>query len=392
MSLTVTALPKLSESEQARVERYGPAGYRSFVLDRSELVRELLNSHTTKEVASLLETNQSTIIQWRRQGVDGDDSQRSASDRQKRAAVRLTSSQLRRIERYGSNGLRTFRAERAQLVRDLNGNGLSFRQIGSLFGVSHTLARKWCSEAGARSPAAREGPALIRYVQRNLRTTDWRVVSLIGAQHVEIEALGPKLGFAAEQVHEAIGRLRKLSLVVGSNRVALATDLRDAFKSMGRRMPRAKKRAVVHDGEHPIPSILLNTEGGLSATRDFLDSTLRSQEARRKYAQAIRGFCGWCDRRGLSTLGEFDPSLARTYRDELASSTGPGSLKIHMSAVRAWLEFLKHLAVIKENPWPPGARSARPSDVGRASWTRSKQWPSRRAATVDGSPLGARKA
>lgn len=360
---------ELKASQRARAERYGAAGYRQFVIERAKLVRDLLRGHTTKEVATLLETNPSTIVQWKRQVEDSDVKQRH----QKRAST-LTQSQRRRIQEYGSGGLQRFRRERARLIGELQNEGLTFRQIGKLLGVSHTLARRWGNVTS--EPSSRQGQELLKYVKRNLTKGDLRVVEFLASKgDVPVDAITATLELLPERLQDVLRRLRNFNFVVGDSSVALTAELQQALETGRRRAQRRKTKRRSEEISDAVPAVLAASDADVAATRMFLDSKIKTHETRRKYAQAIKRFGHWCDQRGLRKLSDLTQDTIEEYHRELVSAFGRGSTaKLHISGLRSWLNYLAECSIVTVEPTARRHQPQQSITESPRAWSRSKLW------------------
>lgn len=345
------------------------AGYSQFVIERAKLVRDLLRGHTTKEVATLLETNPSTIVQWNRQAGDSGVEQRRA-----KTSSTLTQSQLRRIEEYGTRGLQRFRSERARLIGDLQNEGLTFRQIGTLLGVSHTLARRWGNVTS--EPSSRQGQELLKYVKRNLTKGDWRVVEFLASKDdVSVDAISATLELLPERLQEVLARLRKLNFVVGDRSIALTAELREAIEMGRRRAPRKEPKRRSEEPSDAVPQVLAANDADVAATRMFLDSKVKTHETRRKYARAIKRFGHWCDQRGIRKLSELNQDTIEEYHRELALAFGRGSTaKLHISGLRSWLNYLAERSIVTVGPAARRHQPQRGTSESPRAWSRSKVW------------------
>lgn len=231
----------LTESQRSRAERYGYTGLHRFRAERAKLVRELLDAgHTTRQVATMLGTNCSTVVHWHRQDREAEipftPALSPSPDASLKAgsAMPLTRSQRARIATYGQAGPVKFRAERARFIQDLQSKGWSVRDIGKLLGVSHTLAVRWSHDSSGSSPGSRYGAELIAYLKRNLGRKDWPLVETLAERGtLDLQGLAAATGHSPSSVRftNALKRLQKLGVVRGSSLFSLAQNIQEAFSS-----------------------------------------------------------------------------------------------------------------------------------------------------------------
>lgn len=225
----------LTEAQRFAVERYGSAGLHRFRAERAQLVRELLDAgYTTRQVATMLGTNCSTIVHWHRQEREAERPTTPSKDAslETNAVMPLTRSQRARITTYGQTGPLKFRAERAKFIQDLQSKGWSVREIGKLLGVSHTLAVRWSHDSATPSPDTRYGPELIAYLRRNLGKKEWPVVEMLAERGtLDRKSLAAAMGQSPSSARftKALERLQKLGVIQGSSLLSLAENIREAF-------------------------------------------------------------------------------------------------------------------------------------------------------------------
>lgn len=229
----------LTESQRSDVERYGSTGLHRFRTERAQFVRELLDAgHTTRQVATMLGTNCSTVVHWGRQECGAErpitSSGRTRRDgsRETNEVLPLTRSQRARIDMYGQAGPVKFRAERARFIQDLQSKGWSVREIGKLLGVSHTLAVRWSHDSTEPSFESRNGTELVAYLKRNLGKKEWPFVEMLAERGtLDRQSLATAVGHSPRSVRftKALERLQKLGVIQGGSVLSLAENIREAF-------------------------------------------------------------------------------------------------------------------------------------------------------------------
>lgn len=113
-----------------------------------------------------------------------------------------------------------------------------------------------------------------------------------------------------------------------------------------------------------MPTVIVEARAeGL--TREFFSSHLKPNTSV-SYARAVWRLCQWCEERGQS-LRDLDPVSLDSYFDRLRRSLSDPSIRVHVSAVRHWLDFLTERGALPTNP----ARTSRPSrgEADEASFT-----------------------
>lgn len=82
---------------------------------------------------------------------------------------------------------------------------------------------------------------------------------------------------------------------------------------------------------------------------EFFTANIRNKNTRLAYAQAVRRFATWCDRRRLD-LASLSPFLVAAYIEDLGKRLSPPSVKQHLAAVRMLFDYLVIGQVIPFNP------------------------------------------
>lgn len=118
-------------------------------------------------------------------------------------------------------------------------------------------------------------------------------------------------------------------------------------------MQEAPEQALVVTKERGIAGVsppALVAACGAAATyawEEFFLGKIRNAHTRKAYLHAVRQFLAWCDHRNVE-LPKITPGMVGHYLDELAVSTP--SKKLHLAAIRSFLDVLVQRHVIVLNP------------------------------------------
>lgn len=96
----------------------------------------------------------------------------------------------------------------------------------------------------------------------------------------------------------------------------------------------------------------LVADAGRSAaqqTLEFFSARIPNEHTREAYGRAVFRFCLWCDAQSVS-LAEITPPLVAAYLQVLLKSLSLPSAKLHLSAIRHWLDWLTERGVLPVNP------------------------------------------
>ena len=85
---------------------------------------------------------------------------------------------------------------------------------------------------------------------------------------------------------------------------------------------------------------------------EFFTAEIRNPNTRSAYAAAAGRFFGWCENRNLA-LGEITPFAVATYVEEMQQRHALPTVKQHLSAIRALLDYLVVGQVLPLNPAAP---------------------------------------
>jgi site-specific recombinase XerD len=97
-----------------------------------------------------------------------------------------------------------------------------------------------------------------------------------------------------------------------------------------------------------IPAIVTECGAGAKfAWEEFFLGTVRNAHTRKAYLQAVRRFLAWCESVSVE-LPRITPGMMGQYLDELPVSTP--SKKLHLAAIRSFLDVLVQRHVIVLNP------------------------------------------
>jgi site-specific recombinase XerC len=84
-------------------------------------------------------------------------------------------------------------------------------------------------------------------------------------------------------------------------------------------------------------------------TLEFLTATIRNPHTRRAYGRAVQRFASWCVANSLPLPFLQSPHIAR-YLDVLSAELAPLSVKLHLAALKHWLDALVVGHVLPFNP------------------------------------------
>src|SRR5262249_13714330 len=82
---------------------------------------------------------------------------------------------------------------------------------------------------------------------------------------------------------------------------------------------------------------------------EFFTAQIRNRNTRAAYAVAVRGFCAWCDAKGL-TLGTLRTHHVAAYIEFLGRAFSPPTVKQHLAAIRMLFDWLVVRQVVEINP------------------------------------------
>ncbi len=124
----------------------------------------------------------------------------------------------------------------------------------------------------------------------------------------------------------------------------------------------------------PVPDRTLASE---RETATIFARLAKAENTRRAYGAAVRAWCGWCGRRGISPLPAFGPDVAAFLASERGCGLTPPTLELRRAAIR----YLHHVAGC---PVPTGDACVASTLTGiRRSAVRAGERPrKKKAATV----------
>lgn len=100
--------------------------------------------------------------------------------------------------------------------------------------------------------------------------------------------------------------------------------------------------------EVDAPKLIANCGAAAGfAWEEFFLGKIRNAHTRKAYLHAVRAFLGWCEQRNVE-LVKITPGMVGHYLDELPVSTP--SKKLHLAAIRSFLDVLVQRHVIVLNP------------------------------------------
>lgn len=99
-----------------------------------------------------------------------------------------------------------------------------------------------------------------------------------------------------------------------------------------------------------LPAVFTPTARAAERIAEFFAVHLRNPNTRRAYSQAARRFSAWCARQGLTTLHEVRPLHVAAYVEELGGECSTPSVKQHLAALRAMLDWMVAGQVLPTNP------------------------------------------
>ena len=112
-------------------------------------------------------------------------------------------------------------------------------------------------------------------------------------------------------------------------------------------------RTPTHDLDSPAArtSALVAWGGERAAARtfEFLTADIRNPNTRRAYHHATGRFMRWCMARNIALAQVTSPVIA-AYIEELGSSLAPLSVKLHLSALKHWFDWLVTGHVLEFSP------------------------------------------
>jgi site-specific recombinase XerD len=84
-------------------------------------------------------------------------------------------------------------------------------------------------------------------------------------------------------------------------------------------------------------------------TLEFFTARIPNAHTREAYGRAVLRFCAWCDKHGVPLASITSPVVA-AYLQTLLQSLSVASAKLHLSALRHWLDWLTERGVLSVNP------------------------------------------
>lgn len=99
-----------------------------------------------------------------------------------------------------------------------------------------------------------------------------------------------------------------------------------------------------------VPAVI--REAGHDTIRRFVEfftANIRNENTRMAYLRAVRRFCSWAERRGIS-LAAAEPILVASYIEELRKAYSDLTVKQHLAAIRMLFDYLVTGGVLRVNP------------------------------------------
>lgn len=112
----------------------------------------------------------------------------------------------------------------------------------------------------------------------------------------------------------------------------------------------SEERGVFGVGSAQLPALIVRA--GDDAVRRFVEffaATIRNRNTRAAYAQAVRQFFEWCERRGID-LSAVSPVVVAAYVEELTAHRSAPTVKQHLAAIRMLFDWLVTGHVVAVNP------------------------------------------
>ena len=99
-----------------------------------------------------------------------------------------------------------------------------------------------------------------------------------------------------------------------------------------------------------LPTLVAQAGDAAAAhTLEFFTARIPNAHTREAYARAVFRFCAWCEAHGVELAAITSPVVA-TYLQSLLASLSVPSAKLHLSALRHWLDWLTERGVLAVNP------------------------------------------
>lgn len=83
---------------------------------------------------------------------------------------------------------------------------------------------------------------------------------------------------------------------------------------------------------------------------EFFVATIRNANTRLAYLQAVSGFIGWCQARGLEDIRQVEPIAVAAYVEELGRAFSKATVKQRLAAVRMLFDWLVTGQIVPHNP------------------------------------------
>jgi len=91
---------------------------------------------------------------------------------------------------------------------------------------------------------------------------------------------------------------------------------------------------------YPVPALFAGDQLTAKAFIRFFVSEVENAHTRRAYAHAVDRFARWSTKQGIAKLAQLDPVMVGQYRNSLARSLAPPSVKLHLAGIRALFDSL----------------------------------------------------
>lgn len=99
-----------------------------------------------------------------------------------------------------------------------------------------------------------------------------------------------------------------------------------------------------------IPALVANAGAAAAQhTLEFFTARLPNAHTREAYGRAVARFCAWCEAHGVELARVSSPIVA-AYVQGLGRALGIASVKLHLSALRHWMDWLTERGVLSVNP------------------------------------------
>jgi site-specific recombinase XerD len=115
-------------------------------------------------------------------------------------------------------------------------------------------------------------------------------------------------------------------------------------------IPLSDRGEISEVGSTQLPNLIMRA-GDHAARRfvEFFGATIRNQNTREAYGQAIGQFCQWCEARRLE-FASINPIAVAAYIENLLSKRSAPTVKQHLAAIRMLFDWMVIGHVVRVNP------------------------------------------